>query len=200
MLRQKSVLLRSAVEPDAAVQDDVLGRNARAHRLCRGGGESREFVRHKVGDRAMPSVVHDAQRRAVSCHDFRHPGIAQAGHVVYHIGARVESRLCDFGIERIHRKRRVGRGAYSFQGGQKQTHLFQGAHGLCAGTSGLRADVQDLCAVRRHLDGACRDILPRDAASRPKGIGRDVEDAHDVRPLAESPAAHRKSVHLLSPA
>jgi hypothetical protein len=85
--------------------------------------------------------VHETEVGTVLGDNLGEPGIrAQSGHVVHHLGAKLERASCDDRLRRVDRDRRPGD---RLEHGLQTAKLLFSRHGLCSGTSGLRSDVDD---------------------------------------------------------
>ena len=114
-----------------------------------------------------------------------------AGDVVDDVGAGVDGGLGGGGVDGVHRDDRA---AVAIVGtvGEKCAHHRQDAGDLSvdvdplgAGTGGLPADVDDVGALGDELTGVGHSGLGiGPTAAVGEGVGGDVEDAHEERPVA----------------
>ena len=127
--------------------------------------------------------MHNHHTAVVGCHKVEHLGIGEARHVVDDRGAHAHGGLGHLDMARIDRDNGT---TLSKRADHRQhaTCLFVGRDGREAGTRGLAAHVDDVGAVVEHLE-AVRDggLGIHVLAAVAKGIGRNVEDAHDARAI-----------------
>lgn len=124
-----------------------------------------------------------------------HGGVGQTpGDVVDDVGTGVDGGLGGGGVDGVDRDdRAAGRsigpvGEERAHHGQDAGDLGVDVDPLGAGTGGLPADVDDVGALGDELTGmvhGCLGIGP--AAAVGEGVGGDVEDAHEERPVARHP-------------
>ena len=127
------------------------------------------------------ACMHDHHAAVVRCHEVEHLGIGEARHVVDDRGAHAHGSLGDLDMARVDRddSPALGKGTNHRQ---HATSLLVGRDRRETGTCGLAAHVDDVGAGVEHLE-AVRDgrLGIHVLAAVAKGIGRNVEHAHDAR-------------------
>ncbi len=160
---------------DAGARGDV----ERARKECRDIGHD---VDRWIGGLA---VVHDDHRHGVLGHHPRQAAVAlQTPHVVDDRGAGRERPGRHLGLHGVDRDRNA-ESDDRWKDRRKPAHflLERDRHRAAVGTSRLRADIQDVGALRDHPAGLVDgDRGIEKAAAVRKGVGRDVEHAHHDRP------------------
>ena len=183
------VLLEGLAEADPGIEDHMIVWNSG---LARDGERTSEEGLHVLDDVPrridVGSVVHDDDGRAMSRGDGGDVRLAlEAPDVVDDARARAERRLgrpCLVGVDRDRR------GAFAC--GETLDHrkhagdFFIGANLRGAGPCRLATDVENVRALGDHDPGMGEGGLHRGVAPAVgEAVGRDVEDAHHQRTLAE---------------
>ena len=111
---------------------------------------------------------------------------SQSGYVVDHLSARIDGRFGDFELLRVDGNGDFQPVTKALQNWQHAREFFPSRRAGRAGTRGFAANVKHIRAGsfdgQRTLDGAVR---VKESASVGEAVGRDVEHAHDERPLAK---------------
>ena len=127
--------------------------------------------------------MHNYHTAVVGCHKVEHLGIGEARHVVDDRGTHAHGGLGNLDMTRIDRDNGA---ALSKRTNHRQhaARLLVGRDGREAGARGLAAHVDDVGAVVEHLEAVRGGGLGIHVlAAVAKGIGRNVEDAHDARAI-----------------
>jgi hypothetical protein len=107
----------------------------------------------------------------------------EAFNIIDHVGTEVDHCAHDLGLSGVDRQGHTAL-SQSLQHGLQASQLrFDGYYGR-TGASGLGTEVQKVSALIDHAVGGCDGsgrIEPPPAVR--KGVGREVEDAHNQRPL-----------------
>ena len=190
-LQQGPVVGGRFAKANPGVERDAVERHPSAVHLRQAPGQPGGHLNHHitgvVGEllhRARLTLhVHqaDATRRVRRHHRQRtRPG--QCAHIVDDVGAQIEGRLHHLGPAGVHRHR----DAQSHGMAQHRQHpgqLFLQIRLTGTGAGGFTADVQQVSAVAQQLVAVrLGRVGAAVLAAVGKRIGRDVDDAHHLRP------------------
>lgn len=182
------VVLSGFAEADAGVQTDALRGDAA---LCCERNPLGEEVAHFDHDVLIMRGllhggggalhVHEDDAAGVLSAEVAHAGIGQAADVVHDVGAGLQGGGGDGGVAGVDGD--AGGGVLRSDGGndgEDAAHFLILGHRGGAGTGGFAADVDDVGSLLQHALGVCQGggggaVLPAVG----KGVGGDVEDAHD---------------------
>ncbi|OLB64563.1 MAG: hypothetical protein AUH96_09585 [Nitrospirae bacterium 13_2_20CM_2_61_4] len=142
----------------------------------------------------LAAQVHQDKRDRTARGKFRDTRVAsQSGYVVDHLSARVNRRFGDFELLRVDGDGDFQPATKTLQNRQDACELFLGRRARRAGARGFAANVKHVGAGgfdgQCMLDGARR---VKKLASIGEAVGRDVEHAHDERPLAKQQRSRRQ--------
>ncbi len=194
MLHQREVVLLILAESKSGIKGDALGVNAFAFELDEA---LEEVVSNLADDIVVVRLLLHGLRRAGHVHDDEaglggrgeagHGGIApETGDVVENVGPGVEGSPGHGGLHRIDGDEGAGLGTNRADDGEDAAEFLGFLDGFGAGAGGLAADVEDVGTFREELeavlDGAT-DVGKLPAVG--KGVGRDIEDAHDHPALVQ---------------
>ncbi len=189
------VVLRGCfTKADAGIDDDLFAANA--------GGLGRGDALTKVSKQVLDKIVvvdvmlhigrgfadvHQDDGRAAVSNDTGHVGIeAEGADVVDDIGTGLEGLARDFGFVGVDGDGDVALRAESLDERDGALEFFGEADALCAGACGFAADVDDVGAGLDQLQGVfeCGGVFDKPAAVG-EGIGRGVDDSHEVAAFIE---------------
>ena len=170
------------------IGDDTVARDARSFR---GRDALREVIPHFDHDVPVSGVrlhgpglalhVHQAHGGGRPRHRLEGPRRAESGNVVHHGRARCDRLGHERRLAGVHRDRHAAAGE-GFEHRQHAAALLVQADGSRARTRGLAPDIEDVRALPDQPPGM-RHRLPgaREETTIGKGIGRDIDHAHDER-------------------
>ena len=196
---QDLVVLREALaETDAGVEDDLRFRDTGFACNVDGTAQASQDVFHHIASERpllhgarFAAQVHQNKRNAMTRGDFGNARIAfQGGDVIDDFRAGVERGLRDFGFLRVNGNGNFQESAQAAEHGEEPSPFFLRGNSFGTRPCGLGADVDQVGAGARHLQGVldCMFLVVKFAAVG-KTVRRHVQDAHDESPLAKDQSA-----------
>ena len=182
MVDDRKILLIGLAEPDARIQNDLVGVDARVLGDGQALLEICADVRNEHTVIAVLPVVHQAAGHTVFCNDRAHFFvILQAPDVIDKVCARLQAGLRHGALVGIQRDRHIKAGLHRLNNGGDPVDLLLVGQLCIARTGRFAADVQHIHAVHQHLlnmvEGGIHVVELPAVRERVRG---DIQDAHHI--------------------
>ena len=110
--------------------------------------------------------------------------LTQGPHIIDDVYTGIQHRLHHASLVGVHRDRHIQTHSLAHHRKHARQLFFQ-RHNRCAGTRGLTANVQDVCALFEQLFAMCQSCMRVGVLTAIRErVGRDIDNAHHQR-LAE---------------